>query len=89
MGPLMVTTSQAIRLSSPSLSHLLVVTSHRECFGEGLQWAGCAMLTLLGQQKRFEALDFCYHLSHVFEVDSQDGDVHGMVKDLFVWLSHF
>ena len=38
-------------------------------------------MTLLGQQKRFEALDFCYHLSRVYEVDSQDGDVHGMVRD--------
>lgn len=53
--------------------------NYRECFGEGLQWAGCTILTLLGQQKRFKALDFCYHLSRVYEVDSQDGDVHGMV----------
>ena len=56
--------------------------SYRECFGEGLQWAGCTIVTLLGQQKRFEGLDFCYHLSRVYEVDSQDGDVHGMVRDM-------
>lgn len=49
-----------------------------ECFGEGLQWAGCAFITLLGQQRRFEALDFCYHLMRVHEVDHQDEEVSGV-----------
>lgn len=52
----------------------------RECFGEGLQWAGCAFITLLGQQRRFEALDFCYHLMRVHEVDQQDEEVSGVVS---------
>lgn len=52
----------------------------RECFGEGLQWAGCAFITLLGQQRRFEALDFCYHLMRVHEVDHQDEEVSGVVS---------
>lgn len=43
-----------------------------ELFGEGLNWAGCAMLTVLGQQKRFEALDFSYHLLKVQRVDGKD-----------------
>ena len=51
----------------------------RECFGDGLQWAGCAFITLLGQHKRFEALDFCYHLMRVHEVDQQDEVVSGVV----------
>ncbi|EDO41734.1 predicted protein, partial [Nematostella vectensis] len=33
-----------------------------ECFGEGLNWAGCVVIALLNQQRRFEALDFCYHI---------------------------
>ena len=52
----------------------------REWCGEGLQWAGCVLITLLGQQKRFEALDFCYHLLRVNEVDKQDADLQGTVS---------
>ena len=52
----------------------------REWCGEGLQWAGCTLITLLGQQKRFEALDFCYHLLRVHEVDRQDADLQGVVR---------
>ena len=51
--------------------------SVEECFGEGLQWAGCVIMTLLGQQKRFEALDFSYHLIRVNEVDGQEGAIQG------------
>ena len=52
----------------------------RECFGEGLHWAGCTFIILLGQQKRFEALDFCYHLMCVHEVDRQGSIVSGVVS---------
>lgn len=81
MDSFMLTTSEIIKSS-----HLFIfVNSYRECFGEGLQWAGCTIVTLLGQRNRFEALDFCYHLSRVYEVDSQDADVHGMVKTCLVF----
>ncbi|KAJ8936438.1 hypothetical protein NQ318_015584 [Aromia moschata] len=43
-----------------------------ELFGEGLHWAGCTMIVLLGQQRRFEALDFCYHILRVQRVDMKD-----------------
>ena len=33
-----------------------------QLFGEGLNWAGCVMIVLLSQQRRFECLDFCYHI---------------------------
>lgn len=49
-----------------------------QLFGEGLNWAGCIMITLLGQQKRFEALDFCYHLLKVQRVDGKDDVVRGV-----------
>ncbi|XP_039954773.1 cytoplasmic FMR1-interacting protein [Bactrocera neohumeralis] len=49
-----------------------------ELFGEGLNWAGCAMIVLLGQQRRFEALDFCYHILRVQRVDGKDEDVKGI-----------
>ncbi|XP_076441680.1 cytoplasmic FMR1-interacting protein 2-like [Babylonia areolata] len=40
-----------------------------QMFGEGLTWAGCVLITVLGQQRRFETLDFCYHLLNVNRVD--------------------
>lgn len=49
-----------------------------QLFGEGLNWAGCVMITLLGQQKRFEALDFCYHLLKVQRADAKDDTVRGV-----------
>lgn len=53
-----------------------------ELFGEGLNWAGCAMIVLLGQQRRFEALDFCYHILRVQRVDGKDEDVKGIVSKM-------
>ncbi|XP_050433683.1 cytoplasmic FMR1-interacting protein [Adelges cooleyi] len=49
-----------------------------QLFGEGLHWAGCTMIVLLGQQRRFEALDFCYHILRVQRVDSKDDNVKGI-----------
>lgn len=55
----------------------------RELFGEGLNWAGCTMIVLLGQQRRFEALDFCYHILRVQRVDGKDENVKGIVSMIF------
>ena len=44
----------------------------RELFGEGLQWAGCVLMTLLGQHRRFQMLDFGYHLIKVHKNDMVD-----------------
>lgn len=55
----------------------------REMFGEGLHWAGCTMIVLLDQQRRFEALDFCYHILRVQRVDMKDEIVKGIVIFLF------
>ena len=49
-----------------------------QLFGEGLNWAGCVMIALLDQQKRFEALDFCYHLLKVQRVDGKDDVIRGV-----------
>lgn len=49
-------------------------------FGEGLHWSGCTMIVLLGQQRRFEALDFCYHILRVQRVDMKDDTVKGIVR---------
>ncbi|KAE9551006.1 hypothetical protein FO519_005792 [Halicephalobus sp. NKZ332] len=36
-----------------------------EIFGDGLHFAGCALVRLLGQWRRFEVFDFTYHLLRV------------------------
>uniref|UniRef100_A0AAR2K7E8 Cytoplasmic FMR1-interacting protein n=1 Tax=Pygocentrus nattereri TaxID=42514 RepID=A0AAR2K7E8_PYGNA len=43
-----------------------------QCFGDGLNWAGCMIITLLGQQRRFDILDFSYHLLKVQKHDGKD-----------------
>ncbi|KAL3880811.1 hypothetical protein ACJMK2_033018 [Sinanodonta woodiana] len=49
-----------------------------ELYGEGLNWAGCTLIVLLDQQRRFEALDFCYHILKVNRVDMKDENVKGI-----------
>ena len=68
--------------SQHSIFQFLLV---RECFGEGLNWAGCTFIALLGQQNRFEALDFCYHIVKVHGVDSK-GEVVAGVVSTFIYL---
>uniref|UniRef100_F6TY35 Cytoplasmic FMR1 interacting protein 2 n=1 Tax=Macaca mulatta TaxID=9544 RepID=F6TY35_MACMU len=43
-----------------------------QCFGDGLNWAGCSIIVLLGQQRRFDLFDFCYHLLKVQRQDGKD-----------------
>lgn len=45
-----------------------------------MHWAGCTMIMLLNQQRRFEALDFCYHILRVQRVDGKDDTVKGIVS---------
>jgi len=49
-----------------------------QLFGEGLNWAGCVMIVLLSQQRRFECLDFCYHIFRVQRVDGLDKNIKGI-----------
>ena len=51
-----------------------------QMFGEGLNWAGAVLITLLGQQRRFECLDFCYHIFRVQRVDGKDENIKGIVS---------
>lgn len=51
----------------------------RQCFGDGLHWAGCMIIVLLGQQRRFAVLDFCYHLLKVQKHDGKDEIIKNVV----------
>ena len=53
----------------------------RQLFGEGLNWAGCTLIVLLSQQRRFESLDFSYHVLRVNRSDQKDEVRNGIVSD--------
>lgn len=44
------------------------------------------MIVLLGQQRRFEALDFCYHILRVQRVDGKDENVKGIVSMQYIYV---
>ena len=41
------------------------------------------MISLLGQQRRFECLDFCYHIFRVQKVDGKDENIKGIVSYIY------
>ncbi|KAM7539533.1 hypothetical protein Aperf_G00000032396 [Anoplocephala perfoliata] len=49
-----------------------------EMFGEGLNWAGCTLITLLGQQRRFEMLDFGAHFVKLQRSDKKENSKDGV-----------
>lgn len=57
----------------------------RQCFGDGLHWAGCMIIVLLGQQRRFDILDFSYHLLKVQKHDGKDE----IIKSVVSWTEKF
>lgn len=57
-----------------------------EMFGEGLNWAGCTLITLLGQQRRFEMLDFGTHFVKLQRSDKKDTSKDGVVRHSFAEL---
>lgn len=59
---------------------LWCVSCSRQCFGDGLHWAGCMIIVLLGQQRRFDVLDFCYHLLKVQKHDGKDEVIKNVVS---------
>lgn len=63
----------------PFFSPFPFLTS-RQCFGDGLNWAGCSIIVLLGQQRRFDLFDFCYHLLKVQRQDGKDEIIKNVVS---------
>ena len=79
-GPIFSLTSFDQKIGIYSICFILFYFAHRQCFGEGLNWAGCTLIALLGQENRFEALDFCYHIVKVYAVDARDEVIGGVVS---------
>jgi len=44
--------------------------SFEERYGDAVAWGGCTIVYLLGQETRFELLDFSYHVLAVAESDT-------------------
>ncbi|MGH0171434.1 UNVERIFIED_CONTAM: hypothetical protein FKN15_060154 [Acipenser sinensis] len=59
-----------------------------QCFGDGLHWAGCMIIALLGQQRRFDVLDFCYHLLKVQKHDGKDEVIKSVSQEEVCDLLH-
>jgi len=55
-----------------------------ELFGDGLLWAGCTFIALLGQQCRFEIFDHSYHLLKVNQTDGKTHTAHSISLEAFV-----
>ncbi|VDM67815.1 unnamed protein product [Strongylus vulgaris] len=58
--------------------NVLIAHLYRELFGDSLQWAGMSIICLLGQQRRFEVLDFCYHLHRIQKLDGKDETINNV-----------
>ncbi|XP_071492155.1 cytoplasmic FMR1-interacting protein 1-like isoform X1 [Diadema antillarum] len=52
--------------------------SVEESYGDGLNWAGCTIMTLLAQARKFELLDFCSHILRVHDVDGKTANINGI-----------
>ena len=70
-------------------SPYLPLLAPRQCFGDGLHWAGCMIIVLLGQQRRFAVLDFCYHLLKVQKHDGKDEIIKNVVCGSFTKKRYF
>lgn len=44
--------------------------SFQDRYGDAVAWGGCTILYLLGQQLRFELLDFTYHILSAAEAEA-------------------
>lgn len=74
---------------SPLMSGSGSSNSNEEWFGEGLHWASLTLIVVLGQQYKFESLDFSYHLLRVYEERPTDDTSCGIsVKKLIERIRH-
>uniref|UniRef100_A0A0K0ENA6 Cytoplasmic FMR1-interacting protein n=1 Tax=Strongyloides stercoralis TaxID=6248 RepID=A0A0K0ENA6_STRER len=49
-----------------------------EMFGDGPHWGSCILIAILGQEKRFNVLDFSYHLKKIHRSDSKNPPSNGI-----------
>eukprot|EP00039_Didymoeca_costata_P002102 m.57505 g.57505 ORF g.57505 m.57505 type:complete len:1269 (-) comp11113_c1_seq1:133-3939(-) len=75
--------STAARMSGKNRGGL-DIDQHRQWFGDGMQWAGCVIMALMGQRHRFEAFDFTYHIIKAWDMDQKEASHQGVSVSEFV-----
>eukprot|EP01116_Phalansterium_solitarium_P006992 TRINITY_DN1943_c1_g1_i3.p1 TRINITY_DN1943_c1_g1~~TRINITY_DN1943_c1_g1_i3.p1 ORF type:complete len:369 (-),score=133.49 TRINITY_DN1943_c1_g1_i3:126-1232(-) len=57
--------------------------SNAEIFGDGLCWAGITIVHFLGQEQRFNALEFCYHVVNIEETGEKPSGNPAVTQQFF------
>lgn len=60
-----------------------------QLYGEGLNFAGCTIIRLLNEHRKFETYDFTYHLFKINRSDQKEDEVKNVVKRKFSFVSLF
>lgn len=53
-----------------------------QLYGEGLNFAGCTIIRLLNEHRKFETYDFSYHLFKINRSDQKEDEVKHVVRRL-------
>ncbi len=51
-----------------------------QLYGEGLNFAGCTIIRLLNEHRKFETFDFTYHLFKINRSDQKEDEVKNVVR---------
>jgi cytoplasmic FMR1 interacting protein len=51
-----------------------------QLYGEGLNFAGCTIIRLLNEHRKFETYDFTYHLFKINRSDQKEDEVKNVVR---------
>ena len=54
--------------------------SVEQLYGEGLNFAGCTLIRLLNEHRKFETYDFTYHLFKINRSDQKEDEVKNVVR---------
>jgi cytoplasmic FMR1 interacting protein len=52
-----------------------------QLYGEGLNFAGCTIIRLLNEHRKFETFDFTYHLFKINRSDQKEDEVKNVVRE--------
>ena len=53
-----------------------------QLYGEGLNFAGCTIIRLLNEHRKFETYDFTYHLFKINRSDQKEDEVKNVVSNM-------
>ena len=59
-----------------------------QLYGEGLNFAGCTIIRLLNEHRKFETFDFTYHLFKINRSDQKEDEVKNVVRIEHLFIIH-